>query len=142
RAEADERETTRLFTRLLSDRTGFLGFFAEARSLLDNIGGPSPTRSDLHRWLHTLKGNTAIYGLESIASLCHELEDKLVQGGSPSSDELSVLEQRWQQVSLKVRALVVGRSGDIEIPRKDYGEILAMLERGAPRAQIRGVVLG
>ena len=37
RAETDEREATRLFTRLIADRAGFLEFFAEAHALVASI---------------------------------------------------------------------------------------------------------
>lgn len=141
RAEAGERELSRLFSRLIADRAGFLEFFAEARELVDDIVSPATVHADLKRALHTLKGNAGIYGLESLAALCHRMEDAFAERGSLTPGELSELSQRWLDISGKVRAFVSESDGRVEIHDEEYEKILRMVERGAPRAQIRQMIL-
>jgi two-component system, chemotaxis family, sensor kinase CheA len=139
RAEADEREITGLFSRLIADRTGLLEFFWEAHQLLEQAALGVRTRElvSLKRALHTLKGNASLYGLETVAEICHGLEDKLEEATLLQESELEPLRRRWLDVSSKVRALVEDRSGKIEIDDAEYAEILAAIERGVGHAELR-----
>jgi len=142
RAEIDERETTRLFGRLIADRPGFLEFLSEARSLVESIRtGLLASTSGLSRSLHTLKGNAALYGIESVAELCHELEDRLADKGRLTDADLAPLLARWGQVSAKVGALVGEERTKLEIEDCDYRDILAAVERGTSRARLREMLL-
>jgi two-component system chemotaxis sensor kinase CheA len=139
RAECDEREVTRLFTRVIADRAGFVEFFAEAHSLVSRLaegGSREQTKNDLH----TLKGNTSIFGLDSVVALCHQLEDKLHEGAL-SKQDLVPLVSRWNELSTKIRALLGEHTDRIEIDDTEYRDILDAVERGTPRLDIRRMLL-
>ncbi|HWA76706.1 MAG TPA: ATP-binding protein [Polyangiaceae bacterium] len=140
RAEADEREVTRLFTRIVADRAGCLEFFAEAQALVDEIRAASSEPERVKRPLHTLKGNTAIYGIDSVARLCHRLETSLAESGTVSEAEIAELVVRWGELTRKVKALVGDSSGKLEIDEADYQHVLAVIDGHAPHTEIQGLI--
>jgi two-component system chemotaxis sensor kinase CheA len=141
RAETDEREATRLFTRLIADRAGFLEFFAEAHALVESIQTEPNAAISLSRSLHTLKGNAALYGIDTLAELCHGLEDRLAQEGTLAEADIRLLVTRWSALSTKVRTLVGDERNGIEIDDAAYREVLAAVERGVARPQLREMML-
>lgn len=140
RAEAGEREATRLFTRIVADRAGFLEFFAEAQALVAEVSADTPNPEALTRPLHTLKGNAAIYGVDSVARLCHELETTLGEAGTLTKQDLAPLVERWSELAAKVRTLLGDASGKLEISEGDYQELLRVVDGQAPHAEIRRLV--
>jgi len=142
RAEADEREVTKLFARVIADRSGFLEFFSEAHGLVENIGRYVETNraQDLARALHTLKGNACIYGIDTVAQHAHRLEDQLAEDGVISPAALAPLRQRWSALATKVRLLLGDQSLKIEIDDVEYQQILEAIEHGRPRSEIRQMV--
>lgn len=101
-SEREWREVLHLFERLTSDRTGVQEYFAEADDLVAVITareGGEFDRTIMARKLHTLKGNSAIFGFESIANICHDLESTLADGREPTATELVRLSDRWMVVT-------------------------------------------
>jgi two-component system chemotaxis sensor kinase CheA len=140
RAEADEREVTRLFSRIVADRAGCLEFLVEAQSLVDEIRATAGEPGRVKRPLHTLKGNTAIYGIDSVARLCHRLENALADSGSLSEAEVLELVLRWTELAQKARALMGGSTGKLEIDELDYQHVLEVIEGHAPHAEIQSLI--
>lgn len=140
RAEADERELTRLFSRIVADRAGCLEFFAEAQSLVDQIRATASEPDRVKRSLHTLKGNTAIYGIDSVARLCHRLETSLADSGTLSETEVAELVRRWAELAQKAKALMGGATGKLEIDELDYQHVLEVIEGHAPHAEIQSLI--
>jgi signal transduction histidine kinase len=100
RALVTEREAMNAFKRIVSDRQGFEEFFEEASVLVLNIvGDDGSDRTGLRRDVHTLKGSTAVYGLESIAELCHDIENELEPAhGVLTHERRQQLEASWARV--------------------------------------------
>lgn len=144
RAEADEREVTRLFTRAFADRNGFLAFVNETKAQVASIArhAGEGEQTLLKRALHTLKGNAAIYGVETISTMCHTLEDTLAETDALRKDEVSGLQERWFALANKVEPLLVLRSDTLEIAQADYAELLAAVESGLPSSDIRELIRG
>ena len=68
RAEQAQREMMSIFHHILSDRLALEEFFTEANTLVDAIVGSDGTDHGLvTRHVHTLKGNCALFGIESVA---------------------------------------------------------------------------
>jgi two-component system chemotaxis sensor kinase CheA len=138
RAEADEREVTRLFTRVMADRGGFLQFFSEATLLVERVATAVETGEldELKRALHTLKGNTNIYGIDTVAGICHRFEDKLAESGRLSLDDVRELQGRWFDLSDKMQALIGDARAKIEIDDLEHGQILDAVAKGMARSEI------
>jgi signal transduction histidine kinase len=124
RAEQAQREMMSIFHRIRADRQAFEGFFFEASELVRALEHSTGSDADLvMRQLHTLKGNCSLYGIESVATFCHELEDRLKETTEPlGSPEKAKLSELWAQVS-DVRARL-GEGDNIEIAREEYDNFL------------------
>lgn len=142
RAENDEREVTRLFARIFADRAGFLEFFAEAQAQVESIVGNTygVNVEGLQRALHTLKGNASLQGLESVAKICHALEDEFEDSARLAPPLLETLRQRWAELSGKVRALLGDSEVKIEIDDEEYDHILDAIQRGQSRREISEMI--
>lgn len=123
RADQAHSELMSVFRHILADRPAFEQFFVEATGLVEAI-----TRFDggdvslLKRAVHTLKGNCALFDLDSIVSYCHDLESWMSESGQ-AIDEKSKQNLRtlWARVSEKRAQLTRdAASNRIEIEREEY----------------------
>jgi signal transduction histidine kinase len=135
RAEQAQREMMSIFRRVLSDRVAIDGFFREAEALVASLTNPLSTGSDapdptlLKRQVHTLKGNCALFGIEGVAHLCHELENGLNESGEALSDaDMQRLRTEWGAASAMYTELTEGRSQTaVELDRAEYEDFVSEL---------------
>jgi two-component system chemotaxis sensor kinase CheA len=124
RTEQQERDLLSLSSRLLHDRVGFLEFAAETNELLDRITRNTSDLGLRKRDLHTLKGNSALFGLATLSRLCHDLESDL-ESGAERLDCSSIVEQ-WQSVHEKTYQLLGEHPvTDLAVGEGDYEALLA-----------------
>ena len=121
RAEQAQWEMMSVFRRVLSDRAALDDFFAETSKLVRTITArPGGDDADLRRQIHTVKGNTALFGIQSVATFCHQLEEKLAEAPSgidalsqADRDALGVL---WERaVAMHAQLTEGGTSGRVEL---------------------------
>jgi signal transduction histidine kinase/HAMP domain-containing protein len=132
RAEQAQREMMSIFHHILSDRLALEEFFTEASMLVDAIVGSDGTDHGLvTRHAHTLKGNCALFGIESVATFCHALEDRMKESPEPIGyKEKEALRSLWKKV-LDVRAQLARGESFIELDREEYDNFLEELRRRA-----------
>jgi two-component system chemotaxis sensor kinase CheA len=123
-AEMAERDMLSIFRHMLSDRTAFEEFFDEAGVLVESIRRfEGSNLNTLKRNIHTLKGTCAVYGIDSVARLCHELESDLEAGGDEITAERKLgLAAAWSHIS-HVRAQF-SLDGGIAVERDEYRSLL------------------
>jgi two-component system, chemotaxis family, sensor kinase CheA len=138
RAETDEREVTKLLTRAVTDHLGFVVFITESAAQIKDIEEQLPASDTvpLKRVLHTLKGNAALCGIETVSNLCHALEDKLEEHGHLTPADIVSLRDRWHALAAKAEPLVGSPDTTIQIDRAEYESILVALEEDAPRDDV------
>lgn len=142
RAEAEERELVQVVRKLLSDHRGFREYIEEASGLVTDILSTDPDRTRRLRLLHTLKGNSAIFGFDTMVRLCHELEETVQNGSSVlgESDQQRLL-HTWERLKAKVDVLMHGRSHElIEVHRNDVQHVVANLNAGARTSLITRLI--
>jgi two-component system chemotaxis sensor kinase CheA len=117
-AEDAQRELLAAADHAFRDRAGFSSFLGETNELVGRCTHATGELVELKRDLHTLKGNTALFGVTSVSSLCHVLEEHIAETGrglEPARCE--ELASTWQRFSQRVehvlgldrgRSLVVG----------------------------------
>jgi signal transduction histidine kinase/HPt (histidine-containing phosphotransfer) domain-containing protein len=137
RAERAQREALRVFRSVLVDPAGFRDFLRNGSRLVEAIeqdSGSAATSSRLKRDLHTLKGDTGLFGLESIADTCHRIESRMQElGRSPDAEELGELRAAWTQLEALAAELDAGSPSDrIEIYLREYEEHLTQLKARRP----------
>lgn len=118
RRAADQQEQLLIFQHVMRDRPGFGEFFAEAERLIERVlSDEALETAEVMRAVHTLKGNCALYGIQSVAGVCHDLETKLVEARSPlNGDDRARLSEAWVEFANKVRALTgVSREQRVEL---------------------------
>jgi two-component system chemotaxis sensor kinase CheA len=132
-AEATQRDLVRIVEGLTHDRRGLLEFFEESDRLIERIVGPTSEtrpRESLARDLHTMKGNCGLFGLSTVAHLCHRLEERM-QDGQEHLDQRSRSELRscWAGFQEKLR-FISGRGSapTVDVPVDGYQLILRALE--------------
>ena len=132
-AERDGRETLELFERLLADRSAVEAFFEEGSALVEAIGSDRP--SDLaafQRMLHTLKGNSAIFGLMGLSAACHDLETWVVEEKRvPSPEVLAPFRAHWSGLVARVERLVGTRHAVLEIDASEHARLEQSIRQGA-----------
>ncbi|HET7542304.1 MAG TPA: HAMP domain-containing protein [Polyangiaceae bacterium] len=134
RNQQQERDLLNLSGRLLHDRSGFLDFASETELLLQRLAS---NRSDLlllGRDLHTLKGNSGLYGLSLLSGLCHTQESNL-ESGLPV--DCSAIVREWQSIRHTTHKLVGERSvTGLEIDRAEHQAVLNDMRAGRSRAEL------
>lgn len=137
RAEQAQREMMSIFRRTLSDRTGLDAFFIETGTLVDAI--TRSERSDLtllRRQVHTVKGNAALFGVESVADLCEGLEEKMKESAEAmSANDKDTLRVIWTKIK-QMRAQLTDAGpeggvdeGGVELNRREYDAFIEDLRR-------------
>jgi two-component system chemotaxis sensor kinase CheA len=137
RAELDQREALCLFERMLSDRTAVNDFIEEGATLVRALAaGGATDLVTLKRMVHTLKGNSAIFGLRSLSSICHELESFAVEEGRLPPEEVARLTGAWERLSGQVERLAGVRRQVIEIDAVQHEALENLVRSAAPRAVV------
>ena len=127
RMEQGQRDMVGVIERIMRDRFGTLEFIAEAKlqvaRLVSESAKPDP---ETKRALHTLKGNAALFGMQSIANLCHDIETCLEEEGSLPQDLRVELSSRWDDMMYRLEPLI----GEVKTRERiavDTGEHRAVL---------------
>ena len=127
--EAESKEMIAVIDGVHSDREGFLEFFQEAERLVEALR--TETRDDLaqlKRRLHTLKGNSSIFGLNRVAEACHLIEDHLEQHGeTPEGALWTKLFGCWSTARGNLRRLVNEDRGELRLTDEQYRHHLSQI---------------
>lgn len=135
RAEAAQRELIAIVEKAYRDRTGFLEFFREADDMVREISLPrDESLGELKRRLHTLKGNAAMFGVTSIAEMCHELESRLEEDPAPlTTTERVRLLEAWRSVHDRIESLLgVSQRRTILVDWEEYQMVLSSISEPEP----------
>lgn len=142
-AEARQRELTAVIGGFLADKVGFLEFYADADRLVEWIVTES-YGDDLvlaKRWLHTLKGNAAIFGLDHFSKQVHAVEDVVIEtGASPSRKVLDGLRARWSELCSQLNELMGEQTDGVELSPSEYQRLIEAVEAEENRERLRGLV--
>src|SRR5882672_7122781 len=136
-AQALYRELPTIVGNLLRDREGFQAFVEDTEQLLTGLAKAGGA-ADSARLLHTLKGNTAIYGFERFAARCHALESAMeMDRGEPTAPGIEALARDWKAALGKVSVFLTGEGGSgIQIHRGEFDDLLDSLERCGDHASL------
>ena len=133
RVEQSQRDALHVFRRILVDPAGFRDFLVRASRLVDAIEqgiAEGATRSSVMRDIHTLKGDTGLYGIESVVAVCHRIESRTQeQDDAPTVEEVALLRAAWNHVRALAAELESGPSDRrVEIHAHEHQRLLAELE--------------
>lgn len=129
-AEAEAREFASALGHILRDQGGFLRLVNETRSMLTAAADNETSQTVRDRLLHTVKGNTAIFGFSGFAAMVHEAEDALLEGQSaePIIAELAVA---WEERVERLKSVLTSNDG-LWISTTEHVQHLEQLRNGTP----------
>lgn len=138
RNEQEERDLLNLSSRLLHDRTGFQEFAAETELLLGRMARNTSDEVLLKRDLHTLKGNSGLYGLSALSTLCHAQESNLDSG---TDVDCSAIVEQWRSIRAKTHQLVGEHSASgLEVDLREYQAVLSAVRGGRRHADLARMI--
>ena len=143
RAEAAQRHQSdllQLFQHIMRDKFGFVEFLTEGEEIVRDLRSGKEDVEHVRRLVHTLKGNSAIFGMRRLSEICHEVESRINEEGTlPTGSELGALLQAWQQMRADLANLMGEAAGkSIEIDDTDYQAIIkAVLDGVDPDVVVR-----
>ena len=142
RAEQKQRELMVIFKHVLSDRGGLDEFLADSRRLVASIEqGDALDLVTYKRQIHTLKGNSAIFGLQSIARCCHELESTMLdEGVRPTQAQIAALRSLLDDVAATCAELGGNSAARIVIDEDEHRGLLRAIRGGADARELAAVV--
>ena len=125
RIEAVQRDLLRTIDRTQRDRAGVIDFLRETDLMLQRVNDVRASDLDMTRDLHTLKGNCGVFGIQSVAALCHTLETKLLaEDRSISSAERAELTRSWSEVRDGVALLLGEKACSFAVSRDQFVDVL------------------
>lgn len=136
RAERARGEQMASLRKLLEDRSGFLEFLGEAERMLAALCGPLVGSAIELRVLHTLKGNSSFFALDTFSQVCHDLETT-AQERSLSDEDRARLNEAWASSTAHLRPFVdVGAADAVSVPLTELGATIDALASSATRDEI------
>lgn len=134
RAETVEREVRDGFRHLVRDRAGFLRFMDETDRWVHRV-----QETGDRFLLHTLKGNAATFGAQSVAGAAHDAET-LLDAGRPPAEAIEQLACRWSAYRGRLNVLTgVQSRGAIELDPREYTDFLDLVRREGNRVLVQTV---
>jgi two-component system chemotaxis sensor kinase CheA len=143
RLEADQREVLGVVGRVVNDKVGFLEFYEDAGLQVAAIVADRIDDAPLlARTIHTLKGNSSIFGIQTVANLCHDLEDAVLEGDENVRRALlAELGRRWSHIQANLETLLGGGGQrHVELDETEYAAISGAIHTGASRQKIAEIV--
>lgn len=134
--QASERELVAGISRLVADRESFVDFLQENDRLVAELSTPS--RPVVLRLLHTIKGTSALFGIESIAKVCHQLEDELEAGEQPEDLQRRV-QATWLAFRARIDPFLSDQGNRVYVSRDDVSALATRLEEST---ELRALALG
>ena len=133
--ESENREVMAMIEGIAADRAGFMEFFEEAESIINALRDESRANLVLvKRRVHTLKGNSAIFGLHQVAKACHAIEDYIEEHDeAPVGVAWTKLFSCWASARGNLRRLVTEESHVLRLDEEEYSAFLHDVLTGKPR---------
>ncbi len=126
-AEQYQNDLMQAFQHMVRDKVGFVEFLTEADGIIQSLQtGQYDDLEHLKRLVHTLKGNSAIFGIRRVSEICHSIENSIAENHeSPTETELTALDQAWHKIRADIAGLMgEARERNIEIDDAEYETIL------------------
>lgn len=142
-AEAQQRELMTVFHKIMEDKSGFLEFYNEANDLVQSVTHPDTgDLAILQREVHTIKGNTGLYGLHTIAGQCHIMESHVIDNNTPpSKNDKAKLKALWEELRTNLSLLLDDtQEHRVELDDEEYAKILQATLNQAPHQEIAAMI--
>lgn len=146
RAEQARRETLAVFEHVRTDPSAVADFVKEMDRLVESATHGSSDGAVIMRDIHTIKGNSGLFGLESMAALCDAIEDRCARAESnmPTAADRALLAQSWLERGGELREWCRALNGgeQIVVSRADLADLHQAIASGAPGDTLSAMARG
>jgi len=139
RGEEAAREQQAVIGHILRSPQGFRAFLSECDQHIEVIFGADDLPT-IKRALHTLKGSCAIFGLRSVATVCHAIEDRIADAGQLDRADADRLEAVWERALTAVKEYIERDKSRVELHSTDLVVLSTMLQERAEHQSILELV--
>lgn len=139
RAEAQQREVMEVFRRISKDPRGFDAFWEEASKIVAVVTTESTSSVEpilLARMVHTLKGNASIMGLDSVAYVCSNIEDDLINEGLIPEEQGRRLLERWRELGKAVKEFTGEKDLSLLVEPNELDRLINRIDHGIDQEHI------
>ena len=143
RTLALQREYVAVFERALADPHGVREFVEDTSKLVGALAIDATGIVENKRAAHTIKGNAAIYGIDSVARAAHRLEDHMASDPELDASSVQELVAVWAAFAGRVEQLLGSGHNHVDVPRRDIEELAELAEGGGAivAERLRGLLL-
>lgn len=141
RTQQQVKEFHQVVSNLMKDESGFRQFIDECTSLLQQIR-ETDDQEIANRLIHTVKGNSAIMGFDSISNELHQLESTLIEHDRlPDDQELDDIESTWMHSLEKIEQFLT-QDGEnaLKIEGNDVKKVEQLLHEQADHTDILNLI--
>jgi two-component system chemotaxis sensor kinase CheA len=138
RAEAAQRELLAMVQHLVRDREGVERFVTEATAIVSRL-----ERGEDHglRLVHTLKGNAGIYGLQTVAAVCHAVEQRAQQEErAPDASEVAEVAASWREAMARLSPILDGERGVVTVTESEIEALERAIDASTPHETLATMV--
>lgn len=118
KSEAETREFSKVLSNAMQDQHSFSRFVAETRDSLAEAASTETSEDGAARLLHTIKGNTSIFGFHQFSKQVHLAEESLLSGEA-ASRVIPTLSEAWDRRVEQFHELI-DRQEDVRISRREH----------------------
>ena len=138
RSEQDRHDLMVVCEHIVADRSGVVDFVSETERLVHKLAHAADAAvPDARRWLHTLKGNSAVFGLEGFSRACHELETALDETGDAiSALQRCQLAEQWRANELRISKLLGSDRDVVRASRAEYSALVHAIAMGQSHSEL------
>ena len=126
RVESEQQEFLNVVSQAVEDTEHFRSFVDETTRIFEVVASQEHAREDVMRALHTLKGNFGIWKLQSLATQCHELEDRIAEIDAVCARRVGDINDNWQATLGRMEFLLAEDRNDLYVPQSDYAKCLQL----------------
>jgi two-component system chemotaxis sensor kinase CheA len=117
----------------MKDPQGFEDFIKETTALVERIQNNRMDAQLIMRDIHTVKGNCGIFQIDSIARVCHHVEEHTETGSLPTKENVSQIVEAWRLFQKRVSSLAgSSRAEVIELTTQEWSELQSLVGQSAP----------
>lgn len=137
RLAQDNRELLAVFEKVSNDSARVKSFLHETESIIATLQAGTLNQLTLGRLVHTLKGNSAAFGLERIATACHDIEDSIAEYGSAGdSPAWSRLFDAWKVARDNFHRFMKTDKSNVAFDQSQYDALLIAIKNGESHEQL------
>jgi HPt (histidine-containing phosphotransfer) domain-containing protein len=127
-AEALQREQLAAFQQVSRDPGWARDFFEDTEHQIAQLERPG---DHALRVIHTVKGNAGLFGLEALATVCHEVETSSQdEARDPTPQELAIIRTTWRDTSERIKPLIAEQGAGASIVETDLARLEAAIRAG------------